>query len=183
MPNIIIAFPKLDDAKTLKNILLRHGYEVKALCTTGSQVISIMDSLDDGLVLCGYRLPDMHYSEIYNCLPKGFEMLLMASPPKLAECMDSRIVCLAMPFKANELVSTVEMMSAAYRRRKKKEQDKPKQRSDQDKAVILKAKLLLMERNHMEENEAYRYIQKLSMDGGNSMVETAGMILDLMNLD
>jgi len=39
---------------------------------------------------------------------------------------------------------------------------------------------LLMERNHMTEQEAFRYIQKSSMDSGTNMVETAQMILLLI---
>ena len=42
---------------------------------------------------------------------------------------------------------------------------------------INNAKWLLMERNHMTEQEAFRYIQKSSMDSGTNMVETAQMIL------
>lgn len=180
MPSIIIAFPKLDDAKLIKNILVRNGYEVNALCTTGAQAVSMANALDGGIVLCGYRLPDMHYSEIYNYLPKGYEMLLMATPAKLSECANHDIVCLSMPLKAHDLVNTVAMMFAGCCRRNKKEQEKPKQRSEQDKATILKAKLLLMDRNHMSEEEAHRYLQKTSMDSGTNMVETAEMILSLM---
>ena len=45
---------------------------------------------------------------------------------------------------------------------------------------INNAKWLLMERNHMTEQEAFRYIQKSSMDSGTNMVETAQMILLLI---
>ena len=37
-----------------------------------------------------------------------------------------------------------------------------------------------MERNHLSEEEAHRYIQKNSMDNGTNMVETAQMILTLL---
>ena len=33
----------------------------------------------------------------------------------------------------------------------------------------------------MTENDAHKYIQKLSMDSGTNMVETAEMILELLN--
>ena len=45
--------------------------------------------------------------------------------------------------------------------------------------LIKDAKALLMERNNMSEEEAHRYMQKVSMDSGNNMVETAGMILSM----
>ena len=37
-----------------------------------------------------------------------------------------------------------------------------------------------MEKNQMTEDEAYRHIQKCSMDSGTNMVETAQMLLMLM---
>lgn len=180
MPSIVIAFPKLEDAKLIKNILMKNGYDVNALCTTGAQVVTVANSLDNGIVLCGYRLLDMHYSEIYNYLPKGYEMLLMASPAKLEQCVNEQIVCLSMPLKTRDLLNTVEMMFASYRHKRKKEREKPKQRTEEEKAIILRAKLLLMDRNHMSEQEAHHYIQKTSMDSGTNMVETAEMILRLM---
>ena len=38
-----------------------------------------------------------------------------------------------------------------------------------------------MKNRNMSEEEAHRYLQKNSMDSGNSMVETARMVLDLMH--
>lgn len=53
----------------------------------------------------------------------------------------------------------------------------PKKRTEREKKIISDAKNLLMERNHLSEEEAHKYIQKLSMDSGNNLVETAEMIL------
>jgi response regulator NasT len=39
-----------------------------------------------------------------------------------------------------------------------------------------------MERNGMSEEEAHRYIQKTSMDSGTNMVETAQMVISLINI-
>lgn len=179
MPSIIVAFPKIEDATSIKNALVRNGFEVNATCTTGTQVISIANELDDGFVICGYRFSDMHYSQLNMYLPKGFEMLLIASATKLEECTDSSIICLSLPIKIHDLLNTLQMMFYQYNRRKKKE-NKPKPRSEADKAIINKAKLVLMERNNMTEAEAHKYIQKLSMDSGTNMVEMAEMILKLM---
>ena len=38
-----------------------------------------------------------------------------------------------------------------------------------------------MERNQMTEEQAHRYIQKRSMDNGTGLLETAQMILSVMN--
>lgn len=191
---MIVAFSKLEDAKKIKNVLNRNGYNDILACNSASQVIAAANENDGGIVLCGYRLPDMHYSELYGYLPREYQMLLVASPARLQECTSGDIMCLPMPFHTRELVSTIETMmldltcqqrNAAQRstvqrnavqRRKKA---KPVKRTEKEQQIIEDAKQLLMERNHLSEEEAHKYIQKLSMDSGNSMVETAGMILIL----
>lgn len=175
---IIVAFPKLEDAKKIKNILSRNGFEDVLACNSASQVISAANDSESGVVVSGYKLADMHYSELYGYLPREFSMLLVASPVKLENCYSSEILCLSMPIHSVELVNTVHMMTMdlarAMKRRKK---HAPKQRTEEEQKIIDSAKALLMERNQMSENDAHKYIQKLSMDSGNNLVETAEMIL------
>lgn len=180
MINIIVVLPKLDDAKSIKNILVRSGFQVSGICTTGAQAISQADGLHDGIVICSYKLADMMYDHLHECLPPGFELLLMASQTVINECYGNDIVCLSMPLKVNDLVSTVNMMSdqILYRRRKKRQT--PKTRSAEEERDIKRAKNLLMERNHMNEEEAHRYLQKCSMDSGTNLAETAQMVLSMM---
>ena len=121
----------------------------------------------------------MHYSEINDYLPNGFQMLLLASPAKLNDSDLEGIVSLAMPFKVQDLLNTLEMMMSQYYRWRKKQKSKPKVRTENDRKVITIAKQLLIERNQMTEDEAHHYIQKLSMDSATNMVETAEMILEL----
>ena len=177
MTSIIVVLPKLDDSKTIKNLLVRNGFQVAAVCGSGSQAISVADNLDDGIVICGYKLVDMMYSELHDYLPPGFEMLLMASSHLLAECVGSDIMSLSMPLKLHDLLNTVELMtnSIEYKRKKRKSQPKP-----EEIALINEAKALLMSRNNMTEEEAHRYIQKCSMDSSTNLVETAQMVLAVM---
>ena len=180
MINIIVVLAKQEDAKGIRSLLMKNGFHVNAVCTTGSQVLSKTDELNDGIVICGYRLPDMMYSELHDCLAKGFEMLLLASHGVLNDCIGNDIVCLAMPLKVHDLINTVDMMSQTMERRRRRARLKPKERSLKEEALIKEAKELLMNRNNMDEEEAYRYIQKCSMDSGTNMVETAQMVLVMM---
>ena len=74
------------------------------------------------------------------------------------------------------------MMTQAQTRRKKKDRQKPRERDEEERQLITRAKELLMERNNMTETEAHRYIQKCSMDSGTNMVETAQMVMSLIHL-
>jgi len=177
--SIIVGFPKQEDANNIKNVLVRNGFNCSDACSLGSKVITMANDLDEGIVVCGYRFSDMHYSELNNYLPKGFEMLLIASPEKLEFCQDSNIVCLPMPIKTQDLLNTLQMMSYQYQRKKKKEKDRPKERTEEEKALIRKAKLILMDRNNMTEEEAHRYLQKTSMDSGTNLIEMSEMVLKM----
>lgn len=180
MLSIIIIFPKMEDANNIKSLLVRNGFEVNAVCTTGAQAISVANELDGGIVVCGYRMPDMLYREIHSYLPRGFEMLLVASAARLAEIDVGGIMAVSMPLKARDLVNTLQLMTHRYMQKKRQERTKPKVRSEEDRALIEKAKLVLMQRNHMTEEEAHRYIQKNSMDSGVNLLEMAEMIISML---
>ena len=128
-------------------------------------------------------MTDMIYSQLHDDLPFGFEMLLMASQQILGGGMvDKEIMCLSMPLKVHDLINTVDMMIQTIERRKRKQRLKPRERNPEEVALIKQAKEILMNRNHMTEEEAHRYIQKCSMDSGTNMVETAQMVLTMMKV-
>lgn len=180
MVNIIVAFPKAENAESIKRILIRSGYPVDAVATTGAQALQFANGLKGGILICNYRFVDMMYTELYEYLPPTFQMLLVASPDICNDRQIADLMCLAMPLKVHELVQTLEMISYSIARKKKKERMQPKQRSPEEQKLLTRAKGLLMERNNMSEEEAHRYIQKRSMDNGTGIVETAQMILSLM---
>ena len=180
LTNIIVAFPKQDNARNIKKILMQNGHHVDAVCSTGAQVLQSAGELGGGIVVCGYRFVDMMYTELHEYLPVQFEMLLVASPANCGNRDVENLVCLATPLKVNELLDTVEMMEYTITRRRKKLKQIPKERTKEEQELINEAKALLMERNNLSEEEAHRYIQKRSMDNGTGLTETAQMILSLL---
>lgn len=180
MTNIIVVFPRAEEARSIRNLLVRNGFTVNAVCTTGAQAVSRADDLSGGIVLCGCRLPDMLYRELHELLPDTFEMLLLASQNNLAECAGEGIVCLGMPLKVHELLDTVGMMAENMERSRRERRTRPRERSKEEAGLVREAKELLMARNHMTEDEAHRYLQKCSMDSGTNLVETAQMVLSVM---
>ena len=178
MANIIVAFSKPEDGKSIKGILVRSGYEVAAVCMSGSQVLSAAEDLSGGIVVCGYRFEDMMYDELRQCLSFNFEMLVLASPARWSGIQMSGVVCLPV----HDLLSTLDMMLQAQQRIRRKLRSRPRERSKEEQDLINEAKALLMDRNNMTESEAHRYIQKCSMDSGTNLVETAQMIISLIHV-
>ena len=179
--NLILAFPRKEDAKKIQEALTRHGFQVDLVCTTASAALSAMNNLDGGILVTGYKLPDMFFADLRDCMPSSFEMLLVASNRVLSAMEGSGIMAVSIPLSVYELVSTLQLMQRNRERRKRKASGKPKERPKEQQKLIDDAKALLIDRNHFTEEEAHRYMQKSSMDNGYSMVETAKMILMLLD--
>ena len=179
MTNIIVALPKIDDAKNMKNVLVRSGFRVTGICTTGAQALLQINRLEGGIIVCGSRFVDMVYEELLEYLPKEFEMLLVAPAAICDERENSQLNCVKTPLKVQELLDGMEKITQILRLRKKQERRKPKRRSDEDRILIEHAKGILMQQKNYSEEEAHRYIQKSSMENGTGLIETAQMIIQL----
>ena len=180
MASIIIAMPKAEDAKKISDLLKRYGIGNPEICTTAASALLQVNSRESGVVVFGSAMKDMHYSEFIEYIPENFEILLLAPLMELNNTPPGLMV-ITYPFKAADLLNTVEMQLENIRRRIKKKKSQPKKRSPEEQKYIDDAKALLMERNHLTEPEAFRYIQKCSMDSGTNLVETAQMILLLVS--
>lgn len=181
MVGIIVVFPNKDNAANIRNLLVRNGMTVTGVCTSGAQALHYADTVDEGIVVCGCKLKDMMYTDLREYLPKEFDMLVLAPPDKWSGREAEGVIGLSMPLKAYDFINTVEMMLTNLARRRKKRKQEIKKRDPGQQELIRKAKELLMERNHMTEEEAHRYIQKCSMDSGTNMAETAEMVLSVMS--
>ena len=182
MTGMIVVFPGREHAAGIRNLLVRGGFDVRGVCLTGAQALQCAETMDDGIVICGYRLTDMLYSELREYLPDAFEMLLVASRDKWS-CGDAEgVMGLSMPLKVHDLMNTVELLLHTIEQRRIRKRKEPKSRNPVQQENIKKAKELLIERNQMSEGEAHRYLQKCSMDSGTNMSETAEMVLGMMDV-
>lgn len=182
MVNVVVAFPKIEDAKSVRNLLVRNGYDVKAVCVTGAQALTAADRLGSGVIVCGYKFQDMVYSELYEDMPSSFGMLLVASARAIGGGVAEGVLCVAMPLRLGDLLDSLETVIGQMERRRKRKRSMAPQRSEEEKKLIADAKSLLMERNNMTEEEAHRYLQKISMDSGTNLVETAQMLFALSRM-
>lgn len=181
MIGIIVVFPKKENAINIRNLLVRNGVNVTGVATTGAQAMHYADTVDEGIVVCGYKLKDMMYTDLREYLPENFDMLLVASQDKWSDGLAQGVMGLSMPIKVYDLMNTIEMMLTDIDRRRRKRKKQLKNRDPKQQETVRKAKELLMARNNMTEEEAHRYLQKSSMDSGTNMVETAEMVLSIMS--
>lgn len=174
MNHILVAFAGEKTRQRMTDIFESTGIRVSAACSSGAEILRWCSRMSGGVVLCGYKLMDMMADELYENLPRGFSMLLLATQMELESCYHPEICKLSAPVQQSELVDSVRMLLDQGG----VEPAPVPKRSTEDKLLITRAKELLMSRNCMTEEQAHRFIQKRSMDTGAKMVQTAMKILD-----
>ena len=179
---IIVAFPKPEDSRAIRSLLSRNGFNVVANCTTGASAINRADDIGEGIIITGYKLPDMLYSDIVDNVGSSFEVILLASKNRLMED-NTGVATLEMPLKVRDLINSVEMMENQILSKRHKIKRKPGARSPEDQAIINQAKEALMTVQNLTEEQAHRYLQKNAMDSGCTMVEVAKMVSVMLYRD
>ena len=91
---------------------------------------------------------------------------------------EATFVPIVKPLNKSILLNTIELLVKTNRniKRLKSEVDTLKQKKD-EKYILQKAKKLLMENMHLDEEQAHRRIQKQSMDKGISKIKIAEAII------
>ena len=177
MQNIIVAYSKAEDAGKIRSLLVRSGMNVAAVAASGAQVLAQAEALEEGIVVCGYRLRDMLWDELSENLPDRFRMLVITSPAHTGGTFArENVLFLTTPLRVQELLRTLRLMLGEERHGRRHSREE-QGRCEGEKKIISQAKAVLMERNHMTEPEAHHYLQKCAMDSGSRLSETAEMIL------
>jgi len=179
--NIIVVFPKQQDAARIRNLLVQNGHYVTQVCTSGGAVIHTIDQMldSDGIIISGYKYQDMSYRELYQYIPNYFDMMVMASRVHLDEIFEYNIVKVGLPVRSHEFLSALRVMESTLVRKRKSRRQKPRERTDAEKELIEHAKGVLIENKRMTEEEAHHYLQSTSMNNGTNIVETSQMIIEL----
>lgn len=175
MDNIIVAFENENNRKRICDLLEASGITVRVSCRSGSEAIRAVRKMSGGIVVCGYKLPEMTATDLAYDL-SGQAMILVIAPTQQMElCDNENIFKLPTPFSKGDLLSSVRML---LQMEEKHYRSAPPRRTEKDTAEINKAKELLMSRNGMTEQEAHRFIQRKSMDAGAKAAETARLIIE-----
>lgn len=177
MGSILIAMPKVEESNRIAGLLREFfpHYSIDT-CSNAAEVLRLCHARDNGVIIGTKRVCEMGYREIYDYLPDNFKLLILTKDRYL-EIYEDKMLKLLMPFKRSELISTIEMITDQYQYRSKKKKKNVPKRSKEEQKIIDNAKAMLMENHGMTEPEAFRYIQKNSMDYSRTMVESAQMLL------
>lgn len=172
---VILAFSQENTASKIRQMLEGSGLETdRHVCRTGAELLRRIEDNDAPLIIMGYKLPDMIADEVYENIGADCRMISIVKPERLDDIANEDIFVIPLPLNRQKLLSSIGVFlgDAAPPRHKSG-------RSPEDERIIGEAKLMLMERFHMTEQQAHRFIQKRSMDTGARFIDTARLILNM----
>lgn len=182
---IMLVFRQQETLERIKSILVENGHRVLYSCTSGMQALRLAGLHDIDIAVVGFTLSDMsgiHFAADllaqHTC-----SVLLIVPAEQMAYARQSiraeDIVCLPRPITPQALLTSIELMMqyrdrlSCMRAETQKLKEDLKRRSLAD-----KAKTILMNALQLTEFEAWRFMQKTSMDTGTPLLEVAEKIIE-----
>ncbi|MGE5630778.1 MAG: ANTAR domain-containing response regulator [Caulobacteraceae bacterium] len=186
-PEIIITVNNEEAGNKIKQVLTGSGYTVSEICISGNEAIRKVRTLKPTLLIANYELPDTTGLELAKIIAGNnlCSVVLLTNDVQKgyveSKVDDLDIVCLTRPVSMALLLNTVELLIKSRIKIQKLEAELNEMKTNMDtRKLIEKAKGLLIEKFGLSEQEAYRRIQKQSMDTGIPMKKVSKNIIDTM---
>jgi len=185
---IVIADADVNFRKKLKEILNLAGYLVVGEVSEGRSALKVVFQTDPDLVIMDTMLPGAEGLGIIRIIEEhrvAPVILLAGSRGQdiLEEAKASWIFAfLVKPVNEAHLLPTIEIAIANFRKFiKLEEENKKLKQALEERKLVEKAKGLVMEARALSEKEAYKYLQKLSMDNCLPIARVARKIITHYN--
>jgi len=184
----MVAIPNKKIAHKIKNILTHAGYHVSDICVSGNETIRKVRQSPPEILLVNFEMHDLTGLEVARII--GDENLcsvvLMVGNEQRnyveRSIAEYDITVLLKPLSKIAMMNTIDIVLQARNRMYSLSRQLEKAKSDlENRKIIEKAKGILMKTKYVSEGEAYRRIQKMSMDNRVSMREVAERICEYVN--
>lgn len=173
MERVIVVFDSDKTTRRICEMLESAGVAECSPCRSGGEARRSVAQFDIHVVISGFRLADGSGENLFEDLPQGTSMLMVA-PQHQLDMVSEEIFRLPAPISRSDLVASVKMVLQMSHRLSKLVRPR---RNEEEREIILRAKHLLMERNGLTEDQAHRLLQKKSMDSGVKLIQTARLVL------
>jgi two-component system, response regulator PdtaR len=168
----------------LKEMLSGLGYQVVGEAGDGRQAINLARELKPDLVIMDIKMPEMDGIAAAKVLTEEriAPVLLLTAYSQQELVSGAReagvVGYIVKPFRQDELMPAIEVALSRFREFRELEKEMGDLRETLEaRKVIERAKGVLMDEYGLKEADAFRRIQKLSMDSRKSMREIAEAIL------
>jgi response regulator NasT len=181
---IAVADDEPDMQDYFRTILPRLGHTVVAVAATGKELVDLCKASRPELVITDIKMPDMDGIEAAGQIYRdGPIPVILVSAFHDAEFIrraqaDHILAYLVKPIKQSDLEPAIAIATTRFEQFQalRKEAADLKQALE-DRKTIEKAKGILMKKTSLDENDAFRRLQKLASDKNKKLVEIARIIL------
>ena len=170
MTKFAVAFHDGETAERIASFLRESGYEVIRICSSADEVRRTFRLIQDGILIAGVRLRNRSLDEVAADLNEHVEILCLCRPDQFSQISSEKIFRQAMPVSRTVLIAWADMLEQLHYQRMPR-------RTESDREMIRSAKEIIMEQKQMDETEAHRYLQHLSMNLGLPMAKVAERII------
>lgn len=178
---IVIADDESVIRMDLREALEGAGHEVVGEAADGREAVALAETLQPDVVLLDVKMPRMSGVVAAGKIKAAPCVILTAYPDARTVARAKKsgaFTFLLKPYKEAELLAALEMAAARFEERRALERELADSRGKLEaRKIIDRAKGLLMDRHGLKEGEAFRLLQKRSMDTRRSLVEVAKEIL------
>lgn len=174
MVRTVVAFEKDETRDRMAQLLEKAGIPVRFCHRSGAEVIRSVKLMGSGVVICDHKLADMSVDRLAHQLHGQARFLVLAKPAQLALCEDPSLFKLPAPISAGELRGAVNVL---LQMDELTARETIPQRSEADQELVTRAKARLMDRHGFSEDQAHRYLQRMSMNAGEKLAATARRVL------
>jgi hypothetical protein len=175
LERMIVAFASEKAQTRIVRLLESEGCSPAGICFSGADVIRTVHKLGSACVISGFKLRDMTVGDLAASLRGSAAVLAVTSPIYLDLCEGENLFKLATPVSRADFFASLALTEQFEQQRLRPPVTR---RRENEQNVIMRAKEILMDVNRMTEDEAHRFLQKRSMDGGLRMAETAQLLID-----
>lgn len=168
---IVIADADAGHRKKIKEMLTQAGYLITGEVGDSRSALKVIFRTEPDLVILDPKLPDAHGLGIIKIIEehRAAPVILLTDSSEqgmLEDVLDYWIFgCLPKPINGVQLLNAVEIAIATFKKYAKlMEENKRLRKALEERKLIEKAKGLVMEAKGISENEAYKHLQKISMD-------------------
>ena len=170
----------------MSGILAARGYQITDTCTTGMQALRAVGNRPCDIAVVGFNLPDMTGLAFAEDLQDicNASVLLIVPPDQMSFARQSvgdlDVSCLAGPVTAAGLVTSLDMILQFRERYRRMQNETKKLKAGLERRNLAdKAKAALMKGLGLTEADAWRQMQKQSMDTGKPLEHVARHVLDI----
>jgi response regulator NasT len=181
---IIVADDEPDMRDYFRKILPRLGHQVLAAAETGRDLVELAHKANPDLVITDIKMPDMDGIDAATLLyqERPVPVILVSAyhePDLIARAEADHILgYLVKPIKQSDLEPAIALATKRFEQFETLRKEAADLRQAlEDRKIIERAKGLLMRKVGLDEQEAFRRLQKVAMDSNRRMIEVAHMVL------